>query len=173
MENWIEVIEGYKVSNLGEVYSMKTGKVLKKHTDRYGYLYVGVYINSKLKFKKVHRLVAMAFLDNYSDSLQVNHKNENKTDNRVENLEMCDNKYNCNYGSRKTALSKPVIQETLSGEFVREWASTRDIEKELGFSNTSISACCRGFARDYHSGKVYSVHQAFGYKWKYKENKVL
>lgn len=54
MESWIEVIDGYKVSNLGEVYSTRTNKVLKKHTDRYGYLYVGVYINGRLKFKKVH-----------------------------------------------------------------------------------------------------------------------
>ena len=46
MESWIEVIDGYKVSNLGEVYSTKTNKILKKHTDRYGYLYVGVYILS-------------------------------------------------------------------------------------------------------------------------------
>ena len=42
MESWIEVIDGYKVSNLGEVYSTRTNKVLKKHTDRYGYLYVNV-----------------------------------------------------------------------------------------------------------------------------------
>lgn len=72
MESWIEVIDGYKVSNLGEVYSTKTNKILKKHTDRYGYLYVGVYIDGRLKFKKVHRLVAKAFLSNYSDDLQVN-----------------------------------------------------------------------------------------------------
>lgn len=130
MESWIEVIDGYKVSNLGEVYSTKTNKILKKHTDRYGYLYVGVYIDGRLKFKKVHRLVAKAFLSNYSDDLQ----------------------------------------ETLDGNFVKEWASTREIEQTLGFSNTSISACCRGFAKDYHSGKVYPVHQAFGYKWKYKNN---
>ena len=133
MESWIEVIDGYKVSNLGEVYSTRTNKVLKKHTDRYGYL-------------------------------------EDKKDNRVENLEMCNNRYNCNYGSRKNVLSKAVIQETLDGNFVKEWASTREIEQTLGFSNTSISACCRGFAKDYHSGKVYPVHQAFGYKWKYKNN---
>lgn len=98
MESWIEVIDGYKVSNPGEVYSTKTNKILKKHTDRYGYLYVGVYIDGRL------------------------------------------------------------------------WASTREIEQTLGFSNTSISACCRGFAKDCHSGKVYPVHQAFGYKWKYKNN---
>lgn len=170
MESWIEVIDGYKVSNLGEVYSTKTNKILKKHTDRYGYLYVGVYIDGKLKFKKVHRLVAKAFLSNYSDNLQVNHKNEDKKDNRVENLEMCNNRYNCNYGSRKNVLSKAVIQETLDGNFVKEWASTREIEQTLGFSNASISACCRGFAKDYHSGKVYPVHKAFGYKWKYKNN---
>lgn len=137
MESWIEVIDGYKVSNLGEVYSTKTNKILKKHTDRYGYLYVGVYIDGRLKFKKV---------------------------------QMCNNKYNCNYGSRKNVLSKAVIQETLDGNFIKEWTSTREIEQTLGFSNTSISACCRGFAKDYHSGKVYPVHQAFGYKWKYKNN---
>lgn len=82
MESWIEVIDGYKVS---EVYSTKTNKILKKHTDRYGYLYVGVYIDGRLKFKKVHRLVAKASLSNYSDDLQINHKNEDKRDNRVEN----------------------------------------------------------------------------------------
>lgn len=170
MEKWIEVFEGYKVSNLGEVYSNKSHKILKKYVDKYGYLYVGIVINGKLKFKKVHRLVAKSFLSDYSESLQVNHINENKQDNRVENLEMCDNKYNCNYGSRENALSKTVIQETLDGKFIREWQSTRDIEKELGFSNTSISACCRGYLKDYHRGKVYPVHQAFGYKWKYKNN---
>lgn len=58
----------------------------------------------------------------------------------------------------------------VSNLFVKEWASTREIEQTLGFSNTSISSCCRGFAKDYHSGKVYPVHQAFGYKWKYKNN---
>ena len=51
MESWIEVIDGYKVSNLGEVYSTRTNKILKKHTDRYGYLYVEVYIDGRLKFK--------------------------------------------------------------------------------------------------------------------------
>lgn len=168
MEKWIEVFKGYKVSNLGEVYSTKTNRLLKKHTDRYGYLYVSMCIDGKLKFKKIHRLVAKAFLNDYSDNLQVNHKNENKKDNRVSNLEMCDNKYNCNYGSRKTVLAKAVIQETLNGNFIKEWTSTREIQRELGFSNTAISACCRGYMRDSHNGKIYPVHQAFGYKWKYK-----
>lgn len=62
------------------------------------------------------------------------------------------------------------LGEVYSTRTNKEWASTREIEQTLGFSNTSISACCRGFAKDYHSGKVYPVHQAFGYKWKYKNN---
>lgn len=168
MEKWVEVFEGYRVSNTGKVYSSKTSRQLKVYKDRYGYLYVGLRIDNKLKFKKLHRLVAKAFLKDYSEELQVNHINEDKTDNRIENLEMCTNKYNCNYGSRKNALSKVVIQETLDGEFIREWSSTREIERTLGFSNTSISNCCRGFVKDGHSGNIYSVHQAYGFKWKYK-----
>lgn len=172
MENWVEVFEGYKVSNLGNVYSIKTKKVLKKYTDKYGYLYVPLRISGTTKFKKVHRLVAKAFLSNYSEDLQVNHINEDKSDNRVENLEMCTNKYNCNYGNRKLALAKTVIQESLDGKFIREWNSTREIEKVLGYSNTVISACCRGFLKDSHSGKIYPVHQAFNFKWKYKNNNI-
>lgn len=81
---------------------------------------------------------------------------------------MCDNRYNCNYGSRKTALAKTVIQKDLNGNFIREWCSTREVERVLGYSSTSISACCKGFLRDSHSGRVYPVHQAHSYKWKYK-----
>lgn len=94
--------------------------------------------------------------------------NEIKFDNRVENLEMCDNKYNCNYGSKRTILAKTVIQESLNGKFIKEWESTNQIERELGFSHESISSCCIGSKRDYHNGKTYPVHSAYGYKWRYK-----
>ena len=82
---------------------------------------------------------------------------------------MCTNQNNCNYGSRKNALSKAVIQETLDGKFIKEWASTREIGRTLGFSSASISACCKGFMKDSHSGNIYPVHQAYGFKWKYKQ----
>lgn len=169
MEKWIEVFKDYKVSNIGRVYSNKTNKYLRTYKDRYGYLYVGMYIDNKLKFKKVHRLVAKGFLNDYSEKLQVNHKNEIKTDNRVENLEMCTNKYNCNYGSRKNALSKPIIQETLDSQFVKEWISIKEVERTLGFSNAPIIACCKGHLKDSHTGNIYPVHQAYGFKWKYKQ----
>ncbi len=168
MEEWKDILEGYQVSNLGNVRD--SNKELRtQYLDRYGYNYVSLKVGHKFKLFKVHRLVAQAFLENYSDNLQVNHKNEIKTDNQVSNLEMCDNRYNCNYGSRRTALARAVIQETLNGEFVREWESTREVERVLGFSNTSVSDCCKGYKKDYHSGKMYQVHQSYGYKWKYKQ----
>ena len=103
---------------------MKT-LILKQYLDRYGYLYVrlsNIDSNNKSKITnlKVHRLVAMCFLNDYSKDLQVNHIDENKLNNNVSNLEMCSNKYNCRYGSRRTKLAKPVIQETLEGKFVKE-----------------------------------------------------
>lgn len=70
---------------------------------------------------------------------------------------MCTNRYNCNYGSRRTALAKPVIQETL-----------RQIERELGYKHTSISSCCKGEIKDWHTGRVYPVHSAYNFRWRYK-----
>lgn len=168
MEEWRIVEDGYKVSNLGEVFSLRRRKLLTKFKDRYGYYYVGLRINGKTKFCKVHRLVAKAFLPDYSEDLQVNHINEDKTDNSLSNLEMCNNLYNCTYGSRKTKLAKKVLQFSLDGVLIKEWNSTREIERTLSFPNSAISSCCRGYQKDSHSGKVYPVHQAFGYIWKYK-----
>ena len=168
MEEWrnIEEYANYQVSDLGNVRSNR--KVLAKILDKYGYHTVTLHNEDGPKICKVHRLVAKAFLPNYSDNLQVNHKDEVKTNNQVSNLEMCTNRYNCNYGSRRTELAKPVIQETLDGIFVREWESTRQIERELGYKHTSISSCCKGEIKDWHTGRVYPVHSAYNFRWRYK-----
>ena len=105
-----------------------------------------------IKTSTIHRLVAKSFLPDYSDDLQVNLKNEVKTDNRVENLEMLSSKDNNNYGSRNEriskALGKRVIQLTIFNEPIAEYYSTSQA------SNT----CCRG-----------ERISAGGYKWKYKD----
>ena len=99
----------YQVSNLGEVRSLdynhtKSIKLLKIGVTKYGYCTVAICG----KRVKVHRLVAQAFIPNPCNLPQVNHKNENKTDNRVSNLEWCDAKYNCNYGTRNLRMGNSL-----------------------------------------------------------------
>lgn len=77
-------------------------RLLNPYIDNNGYLVVGLQVaNHKVITKKVHQLVAAAFLPNPNKYQQINHKNEIRSDNRVENLEWCDAKYNSNYGTRK------------------------------------------------------------------------
>ena len=171
LEKWKTIAEfpKYQISNLGRVKSTKRGTeyILNQYMDRYGYMYVRIFnIEHKCVNKKVHRLVAQAFLGNYSPILQVNHINEIKTDNSVSNLEMCTNKYNCNYGSRKIALAKPVEQYSLTGKFIKSWESSREIERQLGFAHACINACCKGKIKS--KGKYVSISQAYNYIWKYK-----
>lgn len=145
---------------------IKKGKLLKLYTDKDGYQTVMLYHNNKKKLLKVHRLVAEAFLDNPNNYKEVNHKDEDKSNNIVSNLEWCDAKYNSNYGTRNKRigksntngkLSKPVLQYTLDGEFVREWPSTKECGRN-GYSQGSVSACCRG-ERKTHKGFIWSYEK--------------
>lgn len=153
----------YQVSNLSRVKSIKFGKerILKPVTNSSGYLQVTLCKNNIKKKYLVHRLVAEAFIDNTDNLPQVNHRDENPLNNVVSNLEWCDRKYNINYGTgierRSKKKSKPVLQYTLDGEFVREWESAIQAEKEGGFDNGHIISVCGG-KRLHHKGFI----------WRYK-----
>ena len=172
MEEWrpIEGYEYYEVSNLGRVRSWidnrwrrrSSPKVLSPHRLTKGYL--GVSLSSApnvSKTIKVHRLVAKAFIPNPDNLPMVNHKDENKTNNCVSNLEWITPKDNCNYGTRNERQglghSKPIEQYDLEGNFIKEWDSAAQIERDLGFNHSNISKCCLG---------RYNI--AYNYKWKFK-----
>ena len=159
----------YQVSNFGRVKSIKFGKerIMNLVTDKYGYLYVNLYKNNIKKAYFVHRLVAEAFLPNPNNLPCVNHKDEDKSNNIVSNIEWCDVKYNTNYGAslEKRAFnsrrnkrigksntngkrSKPVLQYTLDGQFVKEWSSTMECDRN-GYRQGNVAACCRGKLKKY------------------------
>ena len=161
----IKDLEGkYQVSNFGNVLSLnyhRTGKpkLLKPKVNKHGYLHVGLWKNRKRKWFDVHRLVAEAFIPNPDNLPQINHKDENKTNNSVYNLEWVTAKENSNHGTRNKRMaktkSKKVLQFTLDGEFIREWPSTQECGRN-GFSQSYVAACCRG-----------EYKQAYNYKWQY------
>lgn len=96
----------YQVSNMGNVKSLISNKILKPAKNHNGYLYVCFSKQGKHKHHKIHRLVAQAFIDNPNSYPIINHRDENKTNNCVSNLEWCDHKYNINYG---TAIERRVV----------------------------------------------------------------
>ena len=102
----IEGYEGlYQVSNLGRVKSLKVSKIKserirKSYQQSSGYISIVLCKNGKVTNHKIHRLVANAFIDNPDNLPEINHKDEDKTNNCVDNLEWCDSSYNKNYGTR-------------------------------------------------------------------------
>ncbi len=159
MEEVWRNINNYEVSTTGRVRNPRTGKIVNPRKDKYGYLVVGLYKDGVRKFCKVHRLVAQAFLPNPDGLPIVNHKDENKENNRVDNLEWCNDKYSINYGTRNEKVSKSmtngkrsktVYQYTLDGQLVKVWPSAMECGRE-GLSQGHISACCRGEEKAYKS----------------------
>lgn len=96
----------YEVSNFGNVHNKKTGKVLKPIRNKQGYQHVGLPTNGKPKFYLIHRLVASAFIPNPEHKRTVNHLDGDKTNNRAENLEWCDDGENQKHAYR-TDLKHP------------------------------------------------------------------
>lgn len=156
MEKW-KTIEGYtdyQVSNIGRVKSLKYGKerILKQNKINNGYLYVHLHKEGKVKNMLIHRLVAGSFLNNQYNLPEVNHRNEDKSDNRIENLEYCDRKYNCNYGTRNERIAKKV--KCIDTGVV--YPSLNEVKHQLGFSQCNISQCCNG-----------KLKYAYGCRWEY------
>jgi HNH endonuclease domain protein len=154
------------------------GKILKQNIQNNGYCYVDLMVNGKKLRKLVHRLIAETFLDNYSDTLDVNHKDCNKTNNKLENLECVTRKENLEHAKKngliiasekqiqarnniknisKTLLSNPIAMYTLNDEFVEEFSSMEDVHRKYGFEPASIRRCANG-----------QYKQSYGYKWKFK-----
>ena len=98
---WKEIKDfpNYLISDKGEVYSLYTNKYLSSKITEYGYLVVNLTHNGINKSKRVHRLVAEAFIPNPDNLPEINHKDENKLNNNVDNLEWCNRTYNNNYGT--------------------------------------------------------------------------
>lgn len=143
------------------------GSILKPQLRGQGYLSVWLYRHPEpRKQVSVHRLVAEAFCDRKDESYEeVNHLNENKQDNRADNLEWCTKQYNCSYGSRPAAIgkrhingvrSKPIRQYTLSGEFVKEYPSIHEATRQTGIPPTGIVDVAKG-----------KYSQSYGYRWQY------
>lgn len=154
----IEGYPNYQISNLGNVKSLnynrtRKEKLLRFSKDKYGYLRVTISKEGVKKYIQVHRLVCEAFLQNPFNLPQVNHRNEDKTDNRIENLEYCDAKYNINYGTAIERRSKALInnpkrsKKILCVETGVVYPSTMEIERQFGFYHNQISACCNGKAK--------------------------
>lgn len=164
-EIWKPVVgyEGlYEVSNIGRVKSLprkgttKKEKILRQYNNGDNYIMVFLSKNDIRKKEKVHRLVASAFMPNPNNFPCVNHKDEDRQNNNIDNLEWCTYEYNLNYGTRIKKCSKPIVQLDIKGNLIRIWDSATKVMKELGYKNTVINNCLKG-----------RLKTAYGYKWRY------
>jgi len=161
-EEWrpvAEFPENYEVSNLGNVRNKKTKRVLVTNTLS-GYLHVNFSIEGKSASRKVHRLVGEAFLKNPEKKPQINHKDKNRCNNKVENMEWCTQEENCEHRNETTAVA-PSNNQTLKtkqidivtgavlGEFnsileAAQWVVENGLAKTVASAQSSIGNCARG-----------------------------
>lgn len=174
-EEWREIEgyeEKYKISNYGEIKSYaqtKNGRKIGGYVDARGYTTVHLYDRPQHGTRhKIHRLVASTFIDNPNNYPQVNHKDENKSNNHVDNLEWCDNLYNERYGTKgKRAGEKNRCCETTSSSIysvdingnVDHYDSIGEAERVTGLSHCNIVRTLKG--RTKHCG---------GREWYYKNS---
>lgn len=178
----IEGYEGiYQVSNLGRVRSLDRivnrqnprngqplsftlkGCIMKQYLDKTGYYRLTLKVIEPFKRRTIHSLVAETFVDGYFEGAIVNHKDENKTNNRADNLEWVTYKQNSNYGNAKQRQIekqiRPVEQLSEEGIILNTYKSVSEAAIAVGTSTSHISAAIRENKRK-HAG---------GYRWRYKE----
>lgn len=187
----------YQVSNMGEMRALdkyvnagiknnkvvkKTGKKLLLQTTKRGYKHISICKNGKSKNINIHRIVMETFCPDKKDfkympyekledidlsKLEVNHKDENPSNNKLSNLEWCTHSYNINYGDRKRKVLEgimktkynftPVIQKDLNGNFICKYDSIKQASIATGLYRSQISRCARGIYK-----------QSGGFIWEFR-----
>lgn len=154
----VKSLERYKKNNLGSK-SLISETILKQSISNKGYCRIHLCKDAHKKAFSVHRLVADAFVPNPNNLTDVNHKDENKKNNRADNLEWCDCKYNINYGThnKRISLTKGCAVQAFdkNGQLVMEFHSMCEAERQTGISQQNISNCISGKRKT-----------AGGYVWK-------
>lgn len=187
-EIWEDIInfeDSYQVSSLGRIRSKTRkincangatrtikGKIINPQKQNSGYLTVGLWKNNICHTTLIHRLVAQAFIPNPDSLPDVNHKDGNKHNNELSNLEWCTKTENMLHAVRTGIMdnqrkivgqnnikikSKPVLQFSLDGKFIQEFSSVNEVCRLFGYKQGAISNVCRG-----------ERNRAYGFKWRYK-----
>ena len=143
----------YAVTSCGKIWSYRRQKFLTPGVNNKGYLIVCLRKDGQNKMYKIHRLVAEAYLPNPENLPQVDHIDNDKTHNYVNNLQWITNRENC-----RKSNNKAILQYDLDGNFVHEWPSATDVGREV---RSNICNCLKG-----------RIPTAYGYTWKYKEPEV-
>lgn len=160
----------YQVSNMGRIRSLDRidasghqlkGKMMKLTKRKDGYLIVKLSKNGKAKAFLVHRIVGFVFIlnDDPINKTEINHISEEKTDNRVSNLQWVTPKENSNHGTRIERITKKQSKKVICIETGKVYLSTMDVQRKLGFNQGSIGKCCNG-----------KLKTCGGYHWMYLDD---
>lgn len=152
MEIWkkIKGFENYQISNFGNVKSFYFGNEILRKTkmSKDGYVSVILTIKGKQKNCFIHRLVAEAFVEKIEGKNFINHKDENKSNNVVSNLEWVTHEENCNFGTRGNRIAKGLLKKVCkideSGNIIQEFKSVNEASKKNNLSASLISMICNG-----------------------------
>lgn len=159
MHTKLNNLSNYLIFNDGKIYSKLKNKFLKETVSKDGYSVVHLtFDDDTKKVVQVHRLIAKAFIPNPNNLPQVNHKDENKQNNSIENLEWCTSKYNANFGTRNKRISlktknnskqsKQVYQFSLDGKLITIWPSSKETGR-CGYNASNVRSVCCGKRKSY------------------------
>lgn len=175
--------EKYTITEDGKIFSKRHNRYLLGYKCKGGYLVLFLYCkDKKSRLFYFHRVIWFYFNGEISQGYEINHIDENKTNNSLDNLELLTRVENIRYGTRtkraaitnsivqkgrkftkehieklSLAKSKPILQYNLeTKEPIKEWQSSRQVERELGFSSSTVGKVARGI-----------YYQAYGYGWRY------